>query len=664
MSDIRGEQRRLLAQLQHAQDVSDSARGRILKSELEEWDHVVSPKLLNAAISHIGRSLRSVGLDEIDQVLDQLLTYEANEQSRRSTSPHDGSPPYSAGTLDHLRTAILSPTVRSALSKKRGKQRQPDFPDRAIYNTILDIITRTVHRSATNRHPTSEQAQAYGQEEEDVLSKFAEEQLESHSAELHASIATKLRRFDLNADAVPLHADALERADRLFHSVLERMQRRSGIEPDGITFNIMVTMYCLLGRWEMVHRVIRAASDKGALRIDCINNVLGHWLVRGPASRNAPRNDQVSDANAIDSALEVYRQLRQNLVHAELTSQHSSIPYGRREVGTYDASGRDKDSSSRDEVLGPLAWPDRDQEPSNHSARSSSMPSKSDAVEAILGVANLPLDLIPDEITHSLMISSLTREGRFADALSVFKDLVSTPVRRINKDTDPKANSTETEEKKMKPTLAIFDSFFRGFSRHGRPSRATRFDAQAPENSTWALVTSTEGSEAEQVAKPEASQQQQQSKDGPHAQQLQMWRIETFQEIFDAFLHFEPDVSQVLGERGRRHGQGARRQGAKRHISTPFGWLTLAEKRRLDGLRRSPSTNQLFWILTAIRRVSHDDASWSLAMWDKVKDKFEPEPRSSSSKLAWAGFRLDNRLRRVLDHLNARLSQEPDAEQG
>ncbi|CDR98881.1 uncharacterized protein SPSC_02262 [Sporisorium scitamineum] len=665
MSDIRGEQRRLLAQLQHASDAGDPARSRIVKSELEEWDHVVSPKLLNATISHIGRSLRSVGLDEIDQMLDQLLTYEANEQSRRNATHHDNfsskhvSPLYSAGAMDHLRTAISSPTARSALSKKRGKQRQPVFPDLAIYNTILDIITRTVHRSSTKRRSETEQAQEYDEEEEDVMSKFAEEQLESHSAEVHASLATKLRRFDLDADAVPLHADAFERADRLFHSVLERMQRKSGIEPDAITFNIMVTMYCLLDQWEMVHRVIRTASDQGVLRIDCINNALGHWLVRGPASTNASRKNEGLEINAIDSALEVYRQLRQNLVHAELASQHSSISYGRRETDAQDAHGKDRDSHSSHDTLGPLAWPDRDEGPSDHSASSLSMPAKSGAVEAILGIPRLPLEVMPDKITHSLMISSLTREGRFADALSVFKDLVSTPVRPTGKDADAGPNGPGTEERKMKPTLAIFDSFFQGFSRHGRPSTSTRFDAQDPESSTWELVKSSEPSEADTGYASQVEEQQ--SKDGPHAQQLQLWRIETFQEIFDAFLHFEPDVSQVLGQGAKHQGQGASSKRAERRISTPFGWLTLAEKRRLDALRRAPSTNQLFWILTAIRRVSHDHAGWSLAMWQKVTDKFDPEAPTSSD--AWTGFRLDNRLSRVLDHLKARLSQAQDADE-
>ncbi|CBQ69489.1 conserved hypothetical protein [Sporisorium reilianum SRZ2] len=674
MSDIRSEQRRLLTQLQHASDANDAARGRMLKSELEDWDHVVSPKLLNATISHIGRSLRSVGLDEIDQVLDQLLTYEANEQCRRNASRHEQtsskhiSPLYSAGPLDHLRTAILSPTVRIALSKKRGKQRQPDFPDLATYNTILDVITRTVHRSATNRRSASEPAQAYDEEEDDMMAKFSEQQRESHSAELHTSIATKLRRFDLDADSVPLHADAFERADRLFHSVLDRMQRKSGIEPDAITFNIMVTMYCLLDRWEMVHRVVRIASEQGALQIDCINNALGHWLVRGPASTSAARRDHTLEADAVDSAVEVYRQLRQNLVHAELASRHSSISYGRRGADAHDTSGTGNESeSAHNDALGPLSWPDREDVPSARSASSSSMAAKSDAVEAILGIPRLPLDAMPDEITHSLMISSLTREGRFADALSVFKDLVSTPVRRVSRDADAKPNGTEAGESKMRPTLAIFDSFFRGFSRHGRPSRATRFDAQDPESSTWELVTSSEPSEADEGPASEAQHAQQPSSDSPHAQQLQMWRIETFQEIFDAFLHFEPDVSQVLGQGQRASGGEAgvsSQRAGERRISTRFGWLTLAEKRRLDALRRAPSTNQLFWILTAIRRVSHDHAGWSLAMWHKVTDKFDADPRSSSSSamLAWRGFRLDNRLHRVLDHLSARLSQEPDAD--
>ncbi len=116
------------------------------------------------------------------------------------------------------------------------------------------------------------------------MAKFTEEHIESHSAQLNASLASKLQRLDLDPDAAPIHLDALERADRLFHSVLDRMQRVSRVEPDQITFNIMITMYCLLDRWDAVHRVIRTMRDREQLNTQCVNNALGQWIIRGAAS--------------------------------------------------------------------------------------------------------------------------------------------------------------------------------------------------------------------------------------------------------------------------------------------------------------------------------------------------------------------------------------------
>lgn len=658
MSDLRDQQRHLLLRLQQASQVDCAGQSRALAEELKAWDAVISPKLFNTTIGLIGRSLRSVGLDEVDQILDQLLTYEANEQarmprgSRRSHhADYAAGPRLSGKTLNHLHS-----------SKLRGKQRQVDFPDLATYNTILDIITRTVHRSDPARRSAAKEERSDEEADDDAMSKLTEQHLASHSAQVDASLASKLRRFYLNPDAAPVHLDAHERADRLFHSVLERMQRISHIEPDHITFNIMITMYCLLDRWDAVHRIVRSADDKGLLNIDCVNNALGHWLVRGPASAKRLGNDRASEQTATDTALDVYRQLRQNLVHAELASHDSTIAYGDR-----DAKSLVHHHSDSPAELGPLSWPDSNERPASDRSSNLAASGGNVAIEATLGISRLPINIVPDEITHTLLINSLARDGRFADALSVFKDLVSTPIRLSAKGrkggnirtANAESADEGTDEKTMQPTLAIFDSFFRGFSRHGRPSTALILDLEHPERSTWEEAASRRPEEGEGGSQQSALQS---NEDGRHAQQLQLWNIKTFQQIFDAFLNFEPDLSQVLASGANDRSVEA----AARTISTPLGWLTSTEKRRLDGLRRTPSTNQLFWILTAIRRVSHDHAGWSLAVWQKVVDKFGPRDAATSSShdgLGWIGFRLDNRLARVLEHLEARLAQEQQEEE-
>ncbi len=218
----------------------------------------------------------------------------------------------------------------------------------------------------------------------------------------------------------------------------------------------------------------------------------------------------------------------------------------------------------------------------------------------------------------------------------------------------------------MQPTIAIFDSFFRGFSRHGKPSSAVDFVAEHPEVTTWEVIPEamTEGDDAEAVT------QHQPGNNHVSAHQLQLWRIETFQEIFDAFLRFEPDCTSAIPSVRDGRVIDRSRETATRKILTPYGWLTLSEKRKLDALRSAPSSNQLFWILTAIRRVSNDHAGWSLAMWNKVVTKFTLGNSESTSsahsrsegKVAWIGFRLDNRLRRVVEHLESRLSQEHEQE--
>ncbi len=361
---------------------------------------------------------------------------------------------------------MLSPTAQPALGIRRSSHRHSHFPDLATYNAILNIITRTVHRSNTD--PRLQLKQDYtADDEEDAMANLTDQLLDQQLEQLSASLASKLRRFELDADAAPLHVSALDRADRLFHSVIERMERKSRIEPDAVTFNIMITMYCLLGRWDAMLSVMRTANNKGAVNVDCINNVLSHWLVRAPDSAIRHGDSNHTAESSTDQALEVYRQLRQNLVSAELASQGLTIAYGRNDSRSRMAPEEaGYDYRSRD--LGPLAWPDENEHAPKASTHMSNAAAANDAVQTILGLPSLPSHITPDEITHALMIDSLAREGRFADAFSVFKDLVSTPSRRH--DTKTQANrlrnsdaSADKQESRMQPTLAMFISFFRGF---------------------------------------------------------------------------------------------------------------------------------------------------------------------------------------------------------
>nr|CDI55573.1 putative protein [Melanopsichium pennsylvanicum 4] len=686
VSDVRSHQRRLLARLQHTDQVRDRTRSRILTEELKVWDNVVTPKLLGATITHIGRSLRSIGLDEIDQVLDQLLTYEANEHSRVAKAS-TGDPlaqrrptAYRGSMLGHLRSAMLSPVAHSAIEQKRmgGRSRQI-FPDIAIYNTLLDIITRTVLRSNPARRTASLYESAHD-DEDDAMARFTEQHLASHSAQLHASLANKLRRFDLDPESVPLHLDALERADRLFHSVLGRMQRTSRIEPNPVTFNIMITMYSLLDRWDAIHRVLRVMRDKNILNIDCINNTLWQWIVFGPASSKRRRGGDLDEKRAMESVLEVYRQLRQNMIQAELASNRSSIAYGTHDTDARTPDRERLDHLQRDDGSDPRDWPDQNEFLTNDTLQTSQSAHRKDPVEEVLGVPSLPFHVVPDEITHTLVINGLAWQGRFADALGVFRDLVSTPVRLSARGSEESqvrsvADMTvekEPEDRKMQPTLAIFSSFFRGFSRYGEPSDIINFDEEHPERSTWEPVPLP--APQEQGKRPEQVQLSEKIEE-PHAHQLRLWRIDTFQEIFDAFLKFEPDVTRVLScDASLRKASGQvldrSEKFAGRRISTPYGRMSLAQKRRLDALRLAPSSNQLFWILTSIRRVSNDHAGWSLSMWRRVVRKFDPSSSASipyegsSAHFDWIGFKLDNRLNRVVDHLEARLKERQDHSQG
>lgn len=232
----------------------------------------------------------------------------------------------------------------------------------------------------------------------------------------------------------------------------------------------------------------------------------------------------------------------------------------------------------------------------------------------IIDLDNLPVEFVPTHITYALMIRVLTRAGRLSDALGVFKDLVSTP----------EPGSAEC----FQPTLEIYASFFKAYAMHGKPSQIVHYDDQQPEQSQWAANNEARTGENEDTNNTQAA----------------MWNMDTFREIFANFLQFTP-VLHYLPQQPADGLTGATLDQAVRTDNFDLSRLPLESKH----LNRAPSPSTLFWILTSLRRVSGNHARWTLAMWQKVEDKFSNARSDDGSQ--WYKYSLDPRLHRIINSL-------------
>ena len=438
-------------------------------------------------------------------------------------------------------------------------------PDQDTFNTLLSIVCRTVHpwtrkSSVSPRHLHEDDAHAELRSVQPVFG--PDNTLPSHIA-----------RLGVESDN-GVYTTAT--AGKIFDAILDRMRHGAGLTPDAVTYNVMINMYARLEKWDEVASTVRTMCKAGMLDTPAVNTLLWNWVRRAPKTQIGP--------DPIDEVGQIYQAMRGNLLFLERQRHSQDIA----EEGS--ESERGNGQEPRDPALR-----DSPKVPSRQ-------PRDMHGLDGILSADQLPAHIIPDEVTYSLLIKLYTFRGDFSVALATFKDMVSTPqvelVRR--KDGDGYEIQQGGQEASIQPSIAVYDSFFRAFAKHGVASDLVRYNEYNPIRSEWEAVVGaeTEGSP---------------------------WNIHTFTQIFEGFMRLQP----VAEERSQEDRNG-----------TGVG----------IGLKnRAPSSNQLFFVLTAIRRVSGDDARWSLAMWDQVVDKF--------SDSRWTGLRLNDRLRRVEEFLQEKLNE-------
>ncbi|EPQ27619.1 uncharacterized protein PFL1_04757 [Pseudozyma flocculosa PF-1] len=712
--------RRRLALLLSQRAEQEGRRDELVRcaTEAQEWDRLLDASTMNAMISYTGRCVRAAGPEEVDEALTLLLDAGADVANTSMAPTQHGSAQdlrqrRDAGT-DRLRQAVIGPRLRSFLERQRTMQRQPS-PDRTTYNTILDIVSRSVHRHRAKNQGEADQGYDRADEDDRATS------LEGAAAEQDGSasqLASNMQRLGVDADRGDY---TVETAVKIFHALLDRMRHVSRLSPDRVTYNIILNMHSRLGRWDAVAETVQSMLDDDLLEVADVNAVVWRWAIsaRGPAQRG----------DRAKAAGRVYHAMRGNLL--EFERRRSRLQAGHsEEVGTAAATSSRAEGKGEDTDLPPLQVSYRDGSAPKPAARWSTAPDEPiDALARILSLERLPEHIVPSSITYAILIKLQTFAGDFGAALSTFRDMISTPEVEVRRDADGRVRIHDAPgpDRYHRATPDIFSSFFRGYAKHGRPMRLVYLDEQDPLRSEW------------EPYEDDASSLQ------------SGWNVKTFGEIFEAFLRIKPlpqrsqepgfsfsvrpvKIERQGAERGSRASElleastlpdgtlgdsteaAALRStaesilgsGESAMLPTSLTQAPLSSSGQVEAAgravrgqdwvkaRRAPTTHELFFLLTAIRRVSGDDAAWSLAMWQKVEDKFGPAPRDQATaeeveqrqrqrqqhddgvlrdgdferrghdddhaadsatydnREGWTGFKKDSRLRWILQYLGER----------
>lgn len=795
-------------------------------AEEAAWDEVLGPVEWNALISFIGRCMRTAGPGEVEEAMSLMAGMEAASKAKEGARKR--APGESGHTLAHGRAISAKRKAANRAAEKAARagraqakeelqalderqevrsettpyqelerqlaeaQKRPTktarsrspFPDQTTFNTLLDIISRSVpYRDsfAQTQNSTSDE----------------------NSVPLLSDVALGLDHGMGMGMETDSHSGATAR--QLFYRLWERMVSSSHMEPDAAAWTSLIGLESRLGNWENVRKAVRDMDRECGLTIPALNAVL--WA----AARRQRENAQT----VLEDVRAVYAQARGNLMRIERERRR------RAHSTRWKAGDLDNDRERWDQSV-PLEWPDRDYEygAEDRSAKRGSHPpavSKSRSGRAaspetqtqtqilrLLGIPHLPAHLIPDDITYALLIRTLAWSGDLAGALGVLQDMVSTPPLSIARvpqspsletgelETEMELAGTEGNEEPLSPTLAIYDSLFRGFARHAVPARLISLDPQDPSASTWTLDLHPPAHPSAYAEEREPHDREQ-DRDQDQDRDPSPWNVYALTELLEGFLKLRPSLPPGLSLSASTSASSTSSQSGPSPISNPATLRSTAKphsarsqhqkantnanananaKNKTDehgvllartavsvlsnparppvasptsasvfgpaaflpGLSsgaafpsfppsstaptptptrlsrsirqstRAPTSRQLFFLVTALRRVSGDEPVWVLAQWERVREVFGdgrsllPVPRRRdgsetdpdlemeegreeegededeerhASPLAptqtnaehkpnahgWTGWRLDNRMDRLLAHLRDRVGQ-------
>ncbi|UZJ56426.1 hypothetical protein CBS101457_005746 [Exobasidium rhododendri] len=425
---------------------------------------------------------------------------------------------------------------------------------------------------------------------------------------------------------------------RIFSTVWTQMASRckpnAASYGTALSFELKLTPWrAILPRSNNVWGPVQSLQDlirkRGLLHVSHINQVLWYILRLGPDQFDSTEDDDQMDWPSISHCQRLYEKMRENVLQVEMewerrmqANEGIAIPVS--------------------PLFGSSA------SPVGHTADGTSIPS----------------NIVPSQRTYELLIRGYAWRRELHLALAIMHEMTQSPVdtrerlRLMEKGQVKRyKEQSEMDSPTYQATIATYDSIFRGFCKHSIPSVMVHFDPDEPDKCRWESVDAD-------------------------AAESNQWTIEVLVEIFESFLDLQAEACKqaeeaYLHEEGKQKTMNNKTKAevasdewlVEKDDAFANVWnsvLTLSDPEYvLGGSCKAPTTQQLFNILTALRRTSNDDAKWVLSQWRRIEEKFgarvDSQERRQNGKggivneNGWTDWKLDSRLERVLEHLKSNL---------
>jgi hypothetical protein len=419
---------------------------------------------------------------------------------------------------------------------------------------------------------------------------------------------------------------------RVFETVWSRLCYLH--QPDAVSYGTALLLESKLAPWrglslgstdlfDPLRKVSIKLQKRKLLETSHVNQLMWATLRYDPIFQDSL--DVTFDAQwpKIEDCMQLYQEMRGNAVQVEME-------WERRQNGELK------------KLFGPNQWP-------NHVAPPNALLQRE---------KGLPIDILPDQITYELLIRGLTWRGDLRRAASLFDEMTQSDVgthQRLKKLKRDKIDSKEVEPPSQfyHGTFSTYDSFFRGFAKHSIPCNIVYFDPKEPNSTQF-----------------EAIQGEEEQND---------WNMQSLMDLLDAYLRLDPKACREAMEGYRSKAPIRKRTWLFEDQIDKIDWFLDLDNSMMqlwDSIMSlenpeahsqmetcpGPSPQQLFFLLTALRRASNDNARWVLFQWQRVVDKFgsirqseEAENQRTPNEEGWTGWKLNHRLVRVLDHLKSRM---------
>ncbi|PWN33055.1 uncharacterized protein FA14DRAFT_174689 [Meira miltonrushii] len=252
----------------------------------------------------------------------------------------------------------------------------------------------------------------------------------------------------------------------------------------------------------------------------------------------------------------------------------------------------------------------------------------------LLGDLLLEDDHIPSSWTYNLMLRFYSSRGDMKSVLQVVQDMDNTTIGANNE--------------YPKISMVTFGYIFDAFAKHGVPSRLVQIDRKAPEKSIWSVDENV----------------------GYHDKYG--WNMDNLDVFYERFLLLHPAEASQLSHKGSVKDTEATDTHPVTILDRATSLIQEQMAYHADTVALAPSSQQQFFIITALRRVSGDEPEWVISQFVRLAAKFDTIFSESAwdangspiNDEGWTRFRMTSRIERIMEMLYEMRDSEDDERKG